>query len=57
MARIVGPNEPKVTAKRDEKPPSGETMATRKAKAGDLVQSGEMMLQRTLGRRKATGVR
>jgi hypothetical protein len=35
----------------------GDTMAKRKAKSGALVHSGDLMLQRNLMKRKATGAR
>jgi hypothetical protein len=43
--------------KRDDKAPKNDTMAKRKAKSGDLIHSGDMMLQRNLMKRKATGAR
>jgi hypothetical protein len=41
-------------AAKDAKP---DTMAKRKAKTGDLIQSGDVLLQRNLMKRKATGCR
>lgn len=43
--------------KDDAKDAKPDTMAKRKAKSGDLIQSGDMMLQRNLTKRKATGAR